>query len=272
VRLAPSKDTQPTPCAREAQAPDARRRALAFGGLQLVLAGSLLRHASRADATTGALRGSALAWLRQLDQVSAGLAAGAVAPLAWQEEVEHVLGRLDTPDLLRAIDFPRLAANAKFPSQGEGMERLYFLDDDGRLQPLAFRPFLFTLHRGAAVVPHGHHNMATLHLVLEGEARVRHFDRLASTATHMDLRLVGDATARPGQVSSVSDERHNVHWFESLSERVFMFNVGVYQVTPGAPFGERDYVDPRGGMAIGGGVIRAPRLDRAAAYAKYGRS
>lgn len=252
--------------------PDRARRSLALGGLQWLLAGSLLQHASRADALTGALRGSSLPWLRQLDRVSAALATGDVAPRAWQEEVEQLLGRLDMRDLLRAIDFPRLATNAKFPSQGEGMERLYSLDEDGRLQPLAFRPFLFTLRRGAAVVPHGHHNMATLHLVLEGEARVRHFDRLGSTATHMDLRLVGDATARPGQVSSVSDERHNVHWFESLSERVFMFNVGVYQVRPGAPFGERDYVDPLAGTPLGDGVVRAPRLDRAAAYAKYGRA
>ena len=71
-------------------------------------------------------------------------------------------------------------------------------------------------------------------------------------------------------MSSISDAHHNIHWFDALSDRVFMFNVGVYQVAPG-PWGERDYIDPLGGVAVGAGVIRAARLGRAEAYAKYGR-
>lgn len=51
-----------------------------------------------------------------------------------------------------------------------------------------------------------------------------------------------------------------------------MFNIGVYQVDPSAPFGERDYVDPLGAMPVGDGVLRAPRLGRTEAYAKYGHA
>jgi hypothetical protein len=192
-------------------------------------------------------------------------------PRAWQREVEDTLARFELPDLLRSLDFEALAARARFPSEGEGMERLYFLDEDGKLQALRFRPFLFTLRRGTAVVPHGHHNMATLHMVLQGRARVRHFDKLEAGAAHMLLRPAGDEEAAPGAVSSISDEFHNVHWFDALSERVFMFNIGVYQVRPGA-FGERDYVDPLAGVPLGDGSIRAPRLGRREAYAKYGRA
>jgi hypothetical protein len=210
-------------------------------------------------------------WLRQLDDISAALSTGGITPRSWQQEIEATLGRVDLRDLLRSLDFDRLAAAARFPSEGEGMQRLYFLEDDGRLHPLAFRPFLFTLQKGTAVVPHGHHNLATMHMVLDGRARVRHFDRLATTATDMLFRPASDAVAGPGEVSSISDEHHNIHWFEPLSDRVFMFNIGVYQIRPG-PFGERDYLDPLAGVSVGGGLLRAPRLSRSDAYAKYGRS
>ncbi|MCC2635540.1 MAG: hypothetical protein K0S48_3426 [Ramlibacter sp.] len=247
------------------------RRRFAAGTLQAVLLSSLFHQSARADALAGTLKWSVRPWLRRLEEASAALSSGGLAPRAWQQEVEDTLGQVHMPDFLRSLDYERLAVGARFPSAGEGMQRLYFLEEGGRLQALAFRPFLFTLRRGAAVVPHGHHNMATMHLVLGGRARVRHFDRLESTATHMLIRPASDVEGGPGVVTSISDEHENIHWFEALSDRVLMFNIGVYQVRPG-PYGERDYVDPLGGVAVGGGVLRAARLARVDAYAKYGHA
>jgi hypothetical protein len=245
------------------------RRSLGAAALHALFAASLLQQSARAGALDGTLRWSVRPWLDRIDEASRALSAGTLAPQAWQQAIESTLGAVELGDFLQALDFERLAAAARFPSEGEGMQRLYFLEEGGRLQALAFRPFLFTLKRGTAVVPHGHHNMATLHMVLQGRARVRHYDRIESTATHMLIRPAGDAETGPGGVTSISDEHHNIHWFDALSDRVLMFNVGVYQVRPG-PFGERDYVDPLGGEPVGHGVIRAPRLARAEAYAKYG--
>lgn len=246
------------------------RRSFAAGTLQALLLGALIQHSSRAEALEGALKQGVRPWLLRLDDASSALASGSVSPLAWQREVESALSSLDLADFMRSLDFEKLAAAARFPPEGEGMQRLYFMEEGGRLQVLRFRPFLFTLKKGTAVVPHGHHNMATLHMVLDGRARVRHFDRLESTATEMLIRPVSDITASPGDVTSISDEHQNIHWFEALTDRVFMFNIGVYNVGPG-PYGDRDYVDPLGGVSVGGGLIRAPRLGRADAYAKYGR-
>jgi len=247
------------------------RRELCGSGLRLLLGLGLLQQASNAHALSGSLKWSARPWLARLDEASGALSAGTLAPRAWQAEVEAVLGRLELPDLLRSLDFEQLAAAAQFPSQGEGMERLYFPGEDGRLQFLRFRPFLFTLRKDVAVVPHGHHNMATMHMVLAGQARVRHYDRLEATDTHMLIRAASDDVAKPGHVSSISDEHHNIHWFQGLTEQVFMFNIGVSEVRPGAPSGDRDYVDPANGAVASDGVMRVPRLTRAAAYAKYGR-
>jgi len=250
---------------------DLSRRSFGAAGLQALLLACLFQRAARAEALGGSLKWSVRPWLARLDEASAALAAGGLAPRGWQEAVEDTLGRADLGDFLRSLDFERLAAAARFPAQGEGMQRLYFAQDDGRLQPLRFRPFLFTLKKGTAVVPHGHHNMATMHMVLDGRARVRHFDRLDSTASYMLIRPAADIVGGPGTVTSVSDEHQNIHWFEAISDRVFMFNIGVYQIGPG-PFGERDYVDPLGGMALDAGVLRVDRLERAAAYAKYGHA
>lgn len=247
------------------------RRAFGTGALRLLLGAALLQSTRRADALTGSLRYAARPWLHQLDALSLATASGAISAAQWQDGVAEVLQRLELPDLLRSLDFEALARSATFPLQGEGMQRLYFPDADGRLQPLRFRPYLFTLRRETAVVPHGHHNMATLHMVLAGRARVRHFDRLGDSATHMLLRAAGEVDAGPGVVTTVSDDRHNVHWMQSLTDRVFMFNVGVYQVRADLPFGERDYVDPLAAETAADGAWRAPRLDRASAYAKYAR-
>jgi hypothetical protein len=233
--------------------------------------GSLFQGSARADALRGTLKWSVRPWLQRLDEVSAALSSGGIAPRAWQHEVEAVLAKVELADFLRSLDFDKLAADARFPSEGEGMQRLYFPDESGRLQPMKFRPFLFTLRRGTAVVPHGHHNMATLHMVLDGRARVRHFDKLETTPTEMLIRPVSDAVAGAGEVTSISDEHQNIHWFDAVSDRVLMFNIGVYQVRPG-PFGERDYIDPLGGVALGDGTVRAPRLGREVAYAKYGHT
>ncbi len=231
----------------------------------------IFQHSARAGALQGAVKGSMQAWLQRLDDVSRSLSAGTLAPRGWQREVEDILGKVELADFLRSLDFDRLAQSSQFPAEGEGMQRLYFEEEDGRLRPLAFRPFLFTLRRGTAVVPHGHHNMATMHMVLGGRARVRHFDRLDTTPTDMLIRPASDVAAGPGEVTSISDEHQNIHWFDALTERVYMFNIAVYQLRPG-PFGERDYIDPLGGKALGDGSVRAPRLARAQAYAKYGHA
>jgi hypothetical protein len=251
---------------------NALRRTLCASGLRLLLGSALLQYAARAHAIEGSLKWAVRPWLQRLEESSTALSAGALRPAAWQVEVEAVLRQLDLRDLLASLDFERLAATAKFPSQGEGMERLYFLEPDGRIQPLRFRPFLFTLRKDRAVVPHGHHNMATMHCMLAGRARVRHFDRLETTDTHMLIRATSDRLAAPGDISSVSDEANNIHWFQGLSDQVFMFNIGVYQVDPSSPFGERDYVDPLGAESLGNGILRAERMSRSEAYAKYGRA
>src|SRR5262245_60329104 len=115
------------------------RRTLCASGLHLLLGSALLQYAARANAIEGSLKWAVRPWLQRLETVSTALSVGALQPTAWQSEVESVLRQMDLRDLLTSLDFERLAATAKFPRRGEGMERLYFLEADGRLQALRFR-------------------------------------------------------------------------------------------------------------------------------------
>ena len=53
---------------------------------------------------------------------------------------------------------------------------------------LVFGHQLFALQKDRSVVPHGHDNMATAFLVLDGAFHGRHYDRLEDDKTHMILR------------------------------------------------------------------------------------
>src|SRR4051812_42863860 len=49
-------------------------------------------------------------------------------------------------------------------------------------------------------------------VVLRGKFHVRHFERIADEPDYLILRPTIDALSEPGDLSSISDERDNVHW------------------------------------------------------------
>ncbi|WP_434426512.1 hypothetical protein [Nannocystis pusilla] len=126
---------------------------------------------------------------------------------------------------------------------------------------------MFGCRRGRAIVPHGHEDLCTAFIVLAGRWRGRHYDRLATQADHYVLRPTIDREFAPGDHSSVSDRRDNVHWFQAETDTAFVFNVHV--ACHGRSGGARVYLDPDG-ERLAGGAIRAPKLSHAACVAKYG--
>jgi hypothetical protein len=247
------------------------RRTFVRGIVGSALMVALAQRLAHAQAVRGSLKTFVSPWVAGMEDACAAVSSGQLSPLQWQAEIATMLAKVERTDLLKAIDFDALAARAPFPDQGEGLTRLYFPDADGRRQALSFTAYLFALKKDVAVVPHGHHNMVTMHMMLAGRAHARHFDRVHDSATHLVIRPTSDAVIEPGHVSSISDDQDNIHWFQALTQPVFMFNIGVYRVDPSRPSGDRDYVDPLRGEKLGGGLLRAARLDRQAAYAAYGR-
>jgi len=138
-------------------------------------------------------------------------------------------------------------------------------------EQLGFGSYFFALKEGVSVVPHGHHNLVTMHMVLRGQAHGRHFDRVQDEPEHIMIKPALDEVLGPGAVTTISDQRNNVHWFTALSGPVFMFNMQIGGITPGRPVGGRDYLDPAG-EKLPGGLIRARRLGQDEAFRRYGHT
>ena len=106
----------------------------------------------------------------------------------YQQALERLYERVDLNALLKTLDFDRLASAMKFPAKGAKSLPVDFSHVGGLPVKLPFGGQIFAMRKGRSVVPHGHDNMATGFLVLKGNFRGRHYDRLEDHADHYIIR------------------------------------------------------------------------------------
>ena len=246
------------------------RRIFNQQALGSLLTFSLLETLCRHDLFAAEVRPAAIDWLNDVNQLGHDLHGQELEQLAWQKKIEELLARVNLSDLLKLIDFDRLAANVDFAPRGERSVRFRFPQVEGVPTQWSFGKQIFALKKDRSVVPHGHNNMATAFLILKGDLRGRHYDRVRDEPGHMIIKPTIDRKFAPGECSTVSDYKDNVHWFQALTEPAFIFNLHVLDVKPGTslPTG-RVYVDPQG-EAIAGGLTRARLIDYKEANQLYG--
>jgi hypothetical protein len=208
-------------------------------------------------------------WAADVAQLAQDVRDAKLRQTEWQKKIEELFRNVDLPEMLKYIDFEKLTAklalpdngarnlSIKFPASGEPGKKLYAKQ-------------IFAMKKGRAVVPHGHNNMATAFLVLKGDFHGRHYDRLRDEPSHLILRPTIDRSFSPGDTSSISDEKDNVHWFTSKSEPGVLFNIHVSNLRKDfvEPTG-RVYVDPNG-EKLAGGLVRAPLIEYSQAHKLYG--
>ena len=233
---------------------------------------TLVESLCQAQSLTGSVKLIAHKWLFEMEQICKDERSGKVKVTEWQDQIESLLTRVDLTDLLKAIDYDRLAKSTTLYANHETAEDVSFAKVKGLPHELAFAPFFYGMKKGAAIVPHGHQNMTTMHMMLKGEAHGMHFDRVSDEPKHLIIKPTKDKMLTVGEVTTISKERDNIHWFKALSEPVFMFNIGVYGLDPKAETTGRDYVDPDRGEHLKDGSIRVPRIDHETAYKIYGKS
>ena len=141
---------------------------------------------------------------------------------------------------------------------------------EGLPKELVYGRQIFALKKDRSVVPHGHNNMATAFLILQGDLQGKHYDRIEDQAEHIVIKPTIDRKFKPGECSTVTDYKDNVHWFKALTEPAFIFNLHLLDVQPGTklPTG-RVYIDPAG-EKLDGGLIRAKRIGYKEANELYG--
>jgi hypothetical protein len=234
---------------------------LTYGLVETLTAGDLL-----ADAVKPVLA----RWLRELAELGQDLKGQKLADTDFQAKLEALYRRVDLAELVRFVDLDRLAGDVKFPARGAANLGLDLSKVEGLPARLAFGKQIFACKKGRSVVPHGHDNMATGFLVLRGTWVGRHYDRVEDNADHYLIRPTIDRAFKPGDCSTVSDHKDNVHWFKADSDTAFLFNIHVMGYNLDNPkSAARVYVDPDGPRAAGG-LIVAKKISSAACHKKYG--
>jgi hypothetical protein len=227
---------------------------------------TLFRQDLFADAVKPVIRD----WMLELHQLGQDLKGHKLRDLDFQAKLEALYGRVELPELLELVQLDRVAQTVKFPEKGAANLGIDLSKVEGLPGRLVFGKQIFAMKKGRSVVPHGHDNMCTGFIILRGNFTGRHYDRVADNKDHYLIRPTIDRAFKPGESSTVSDHKDNVHWFTADSETGFIFNIHVQGYNPDNPKTTgRAYVDPVG-EKISGGLIVAKKISSAECHKKYG--
>lgn len=235
-----------------------------------VLTYSLLTGCSKPQAVSTAVEPLVRHWAIELNEYCSDLKLGRIPQSVWQESVERLFSRVDLKELLGFIDFETLEKSLKYPDLGVAIENVTFPPLEGLPKDLVFIKKIFGMRKGRAIIPHGHSNMASAHLVLGGQFKLRHYEKLVLEKRHMTIRPTIDMTAAAGTASSISDEANNVHWFVAESDRAFTFDVIMLDLA-----GKRydiHNLDLDRAEPLDGDELRVPVIDVNTALKRYGKS
>ena len=211
------------------------------------------------------------AWIHRHDALAKALAAGELAPLAWQGEVEALARGIDVAALIAHVARAEQLAVAKGMPTDPQKHVVRFRDDEGNAVNAHYGAALFRFERDNVITPHGHKHMVSAHLVIEGALRVRNYDRVGDADGAMLLMPTRDAEIRVGDVSTMSSARDNVHWFVPKTDRATTFDVIVSDLTPGGPAYEIQAVDPLRAEKLPDGRLKTPIISFAESSARYTR-
>ena len=209
-------------------------------------------------------------WLKELNAISKDVVDHKSKDVEFQAALERLYAKVDLASLLKTLDFDRVAKGLDLPDKGARSLPVEYRNVAGLSTKLVYGRQIFAMKKGRSVVPHGHDNMATGFIVLSGNLRGRHYDRVEDQKDHYLIRPTIDRTFKPGEFSTVSDHKDNVHWFTAESESAFLFNIHVNHTNPENPLSPgRVYVDPMG-EKVSGGLIKAPKLTYGKVNRLYG--
>jgi hypothetical protein len=260
-----------TVCDRRNQLEKPSRRSFTQSLLGGIGTFSLAQSLLKADLLAAPLKRAISPWVTELEAMCKGLKDGKVKQTEWQQKAEELFQRVELRDLLKATNFDRIARKIKFLEEREAIWEISRID--GSKISLTCLTMFEALKRGRAIVPHGHRNMASFHMVLSGQLHTRCYDRVESDAQTITIKPTIDEVFTAGKLATMSDEKDNVHWFKAVSETVYAFNVGVYSINPNMDLIGREYIDPDRGEKLSGGLIRAGRISTTReAYTLYGKS
>ena len=209
-------------------------------------------------------------WAIQLNEYCKDLRKESINPKEWQHLTESLFSQISMEDLLKFIDFERLSSGFNYPDLGVNTKRVEFPKLTGLPENTAFVKKIFGMKKDRAIIPHGHSNMASAHLILKGEMHLRHYEKVDKFDNHLIIKPTIDKMVNIGQYSSISDQKDNVHWFIANTETAFTFDVIMLDLNQAAY--DIHNIDIYKKEDLSDGTMRVPILDVEAALKKYGKS
>jgi hypothetical protein len=209
-------------------------------------------------------------WLKELYELTSDLKGQKLKDIDFQGKLEDLYKRVDLAELVKTVELDRLEKGTKFPDKGAASLGVDLSKVEGLSDRPVFGRQIFAMRKGRSIVPHGHDNMCTGFIVLRGDCLGKHYDRVEDNKDHYLIKPTIDRVFKPGECSTISDHKDNVHWFKAETDTAFVFNVHVLGYNKENPkTSGRVYVDPEGEKTAGG-LIVAKKMSSKDCHAKYG--
>ena len=183
--------------------------------------------------------------------------------------IEALYQQVELKEILRFIDFEKLIQGFQYPDLGVNTKRVQFPRLEGLPEKTVFVKKIFGMKKDRAIIPHGHSNMASAHLILKGDMHLRHYQKVRQENNHLLIQPTVDKTIGVGESSSISDEKDNVHWFVANSDTAFTFDVIMLDLN-GETYDIHN-IDIQEKENLSDGSMRVPLLDVETALKKYGK-
>lgn len=210
------------------------------------------------------------AWLKDLVAMSKDLRGRKLTDLEFQAKMEELYKRVDLAALTTLVKLDDIEKKVKLPDNGASNSGIDLKQVEGLPGDVGFGRQIFGCKKGRSIVPHGHLNMCTGFIILKGTWEGKHYDRVETQETHYIIKPTIDRKFEPGDLSTISDHKDNVHWFKAVSDAAYIFNVHVVGYDPDIKgTSGRQYLDPDG-EKLSDGLIRAPKMTSAECHKKYG--
>ena len=241
------------------------RRAFGKGLLSSLLSYSLLKTAFEQDLFAQTIKPITEKWLKSIHELSGDLRTNKISQTDWQKMIGRLHSRLEMKEILHFLDFEKLEKQMTVAESGERIERFQFpkLDWLPEAGERGWGMSIFAIDKDSAVTPHGHYNMVSAHLVLKGSFRVRHFDRIEEQAEHWIIKPTIDQISKPGDETSISEKKDNIHWLKNVgNEKAFTLDVVVAGLNRDLDYSfKQTFLDPDGGEKLKGNLIRARKIN-----------
>ena len=208
-------------------------------------------------------------WLKDLTDMTRDLRGQKLTDLEFQTKMEDLYKRVDLKALCTLIKLDELEKKP-LPPNGAANAGIDLTTVQGLPKDTGFGKQIFGCKKDRSIVPHGHANMCTGFIILKGQWRGKHYDRIETHDDHYVIKPTIDKEFGPGDLSTISDHKDNIHWFKAMSEGAYIFNVHIigYDPTIKETSG-RLYLDPDG-EKLSGGRVKALKMSSSDCHKKYG--